>query len=436
MRTSIQSVKIYIMKHTTKKISDTQVELTVTLSGEDLIAAKSTALKHLSRDIKVAGFRKGKVPANVAEKNLDPNVLANEVVEHAINDSFNEIVTIEDMRVLDQPKIELKKFVPYTEAEYEAVVEVLPEIKLGDYKKLKVKKVVKKVEKSDIDEVVERLLTNSAEKKDSKSAAKLTDEVTIDFVGKKDGEAFDGGTAKDYAITLGSNTFIPGFEDAIVGHKIGDKFEVPLKFPKDYHAKHLAGAAVVFEVELKNIQTVSLPKLDDDFAAKVGPFKTKQELLDDIKRELNDQNERQATDTYNDDLIGALVQASKVPVPQILVDDQMRSVEQDFNQNLMYRGMTPEQYAEQMGYKNEDEMRDKEFKEAATRRVQSGLVLSELSKVENIQVTLDELNARLAEMAQQFPNMKEQLETPESRRDIANRVLTEKTLERLVELNS
>ena len=424
------------MKHTTDKISDTQIQLTVSLSAEDLAHAKSTALKHLSRDIKVPGFRKGKVPANVAEKHLDPNLLANDVVEHAINDSFNEIVTIDDIRVLDQPKIELKKFVPYTEAEYEAVVEVLPDIKLGDYKKLKVKKTVKKVEKKDIDQVVERLRTSMAEKKDSKSPAQLTDEVTIDFVGKKDNEAFDGGTATDYAIVLGSDTFIPGFEAAIVGHKVGDKFDIPLKFPKDYHAEHLAGQAVVFEVTIKSIQSVALPDVDDKFAAKTGPFETKQEMLDDIKRELVEQNERQASDQYKDDLIGALVKVSKVPVPQLLIDDQMRSVEQDARQNLMYRGQTAEQYMEQMGYKDEDEWRAKEFQEAATRRVQFGLVLSELSKLENVQVTMEELDARLNEMMQQFPNMKEQLDTPESRRDIANRVLTEKTLERLAELNS
>ncbi len=424
------------MKHTLNKISDTQVELNVTLSAEDLAAAKTTALKYLSRNVKVAGFRKGKVPANVAEKHLDPNVLANDVVEHAINDSLNEIVTLEDLRVLDQPKIDLKKFVPFTEAEYEAVIEILPEIKLGDYKKLKVKKTIKKVEQKDVDEVVERLRTSLAEKKDSKGTAKLSDEVTIDFVGKKDGEMFDGGTATDYSIVLGSNTFIPGFEDAIVGHKAGDSFEIPLKFPKDYHAKHLAGQPIVFEVTVKAVQTVELPEVDDVFATKVGPFETKQELIDDVRRELVGQNERQSSDAYKDDLIGALVKISKVPVPQLLVNDQMRSVEQDARQNLMYRGVTPEQYIEQMGYKDEDEWHAKEFKDTATRRVQAGLVLSEISKVEKIQVTKDELDMRLSEMMQQFPNMKEQLDTPEARRDIANRVLTEKTLERLEELNS
>ena len=424
------------MKHTLNKLSDSSVSVTVVLSAEDLQEAKATGLKHLSRDIKVAGFRKGKVPANVAEKHLDPNLLANEVTEHAVNAALNEIIAIEELRVLDQPKIEVKKFVPYTELEVEAVIDIIPDIKLADYKHLKVKRELKKVEQADIDEVTERLQKNLAEKKEVKRAAENGDEVSIDFVGKKGDEAFDGGTATDYDLTLGSGTFIPGFEEAIVGHKPGDKFEVPLKFPKDYHAEHLKGQAVVFEVTLKKVQQVTVPKLDDAMAAKVGPFENLKELTNDIERELVAQNERQADEKFKDDLLGALVKASKVPVPDVLVDDQIRSVEQDFQQNLMYRGMSAEQYIEQMGYKDEDELSEKEFKPTAVRRVQSGLVLAELSKVENIEVTRDELDARHAEMLAQYPNMKEQLDAPDARRDLANRVITEKTLARLVELNS
>lgn len=424
------------MKHTLKKISDTKRQVTVTVSAEDLAEAKALGLKHLSREVKVPGFRKGKVPANVAEKNLDPNVLANEVAEHAINNTLNEVIEVENLRVLDQPAISLKKFVPFTEMEFEAEIEVIPDITLGDYKKLKVKKEVKKVEKADIDEVIDRVKQNLAEKKAVKREAKDGDEVTIDFVGKKDGEAFDGGTSEGYELVLGSKTFIPGFEEAIIGHKTGDKFEVSLSFPKDYHAEHLKGQAVVFDVTLQKITEVTLPELDDKLAAKVGPFKTVKELNDDIERELREQNERQADEAYKDELIGALVKASKVPVPEVLVDDQLKSIEQDAKQNLMYRGMTPEQYMDQMGYKDEDEWREKEFKPAAIRRVQSGLVLSELSKIERIEVTKEELDARHAEMMTQYPNMQQQLDTPEARRDLANRVITEKTLARLVELNS
>lgn len=423
------------MKHTLKKLSDTQLLVSVTVSEQDLAEAKATALKHLSREIKVPGFRKGKVPANVAEKHLDPNALGMEVTEHAINATLNEVVRAEGLRVLDQPKIEMKKFVPYTELEFEATVDVIPEVKLGNYKKLKVKKSVKTVEQADVDEILERVKQNFAEKKEVKRAAQLTDEVTIDFVGKKDGEAFDGGTSEDYALVLGSKSFIPGFEEAVVGHKTGDAFDVPLTFPKDYHAEHLKGAKVVFEVKLKKITEVKSPELTDELAKKVGPFETVKDLTDDIRRELADQNERVADNEYKDALVEALVKSSHIPVPEVLVQDQIKSVEQDAKQNLMYRGMMPEDYMAQKGYKDEEEWREKEFKDVATKRVQAGLALAELSKLENIEVTKEELAARHDEMLSQYPNMKEQLDTPEARADLVNRIVTEKTLAKLVDLN-
>lgn len=424
------------MKHTLKKLSDTQVEVTVTVSAEDLAEAKTSSLKYLSRQVKVAGFRKGKVPANVAEKNLDPNVLANDAMQRAVDTTLNEVITVESLRVLDQPKINVTKFVPFTDMEYTAVIDVVPAIKLGNYKKLKAKKVVKKVAQSDIDEVIERVKQNFAEKNEVKRAAAMGDETVIDFVGKKEDVAFDGGTAEDYALTLGSKSFIPGFEEAIVGHKAGEKFDVPLTFPKDYQAENLKGTKVVFEVTLKKITEVTLPELTDELAKKVGPFETVQELTDDITRELSAQTERQADNTYQDALVEELIKESHVPVPELLVTDQMQSIEQDARQNLMYRGMTADDYMQQKGYKDEDEWREKEFKDIATKRVQAGLVLAELSKVEHIQVTKEELEARHAEMLTQYPNMKEQLEKPEARGDLVNRLVTEKTLERLVALNS
>lgn len=424
------------MKHTLKKLSDTQVEITIAVSAEDMADAKEKALKHLSRDLKAPGFRKGKVPANVAEKHLDPNLLSNEVMQHAVNQTLTETIAVENLRVLDQPNISITKFVPYTDMEFTAVVEIIPEVKLGNYKKLKVKRVVKKVEKSDVDEVVERIRQSLADKNEVKRAAAMGDEVTIDFVGKKDGEAFDGGTSKDYSLALGSKSFIPGFEEAIVGHKPGDKFDVPLTFPKDYHAESLKGAKVVFEVTLKKVAEVKLPELTDELAKKVGPVDNVKDMLEDIKSELMLQNERQADDKYKDELIQALVKVSKVPVPEILLTDQTRSITQDFKQNLMYRGLTPDDYMKQMGYADETEWQEKEFNELAEKRVKAGLVLAELSKEENVEVTKEELDARQAQMLEQYPSMKEQLNTPESRADLVNRLVTEKTLDRLVQLNS
>lgn len=427
------------MKYTAKKLNDTKTTLTVTLDSDDLKKAKQTALTHLSANVKVPGFRKGKVPASVAEKHLDPMMLANEVVEHSINRAINEIADKEDYRILDRPKIDLGDFTPFTSLKFTAEIELLPAVELGEYKKLKVARGKVDITDEEIEDVITRLRQQFAEKNPVERAAKKDDEVTIDFVGKKDGTAFEGGTSSDYVLTLGSSTFIPGFEDAIVGHNVGETFDVPLTFPKEYHAEHLKGADVVFEVTLKKIEEVVLPKLDATLAQKAGGFKTVKDLKDDIVRELTQQKDKTAEDSYKDDLIGALVKVSKVPVPQVLVDDQMKSIERDALQNLMYRGMTAEQYVDSQGYKDLDEWREKEFRVAAQRRVQAGLVLAELSKAEEIVVGQDELTTRHQQMLEQYKNNPEiikQLDTPESRRDLANRLLTEKTVDRLIELNS
>lgn len=424
------------MKHTLKKLSETQLEITVLASSEDVHTAKVSALSRLARELKVPGFRKGKVPANVAEKHLDQNVLGNETIQFVIQKTLTEVVQVENLRVLDQPKIELKKFIPFDELEFTAVIDVIPEITLGNYTKLKVKRTVKNVEQSDVDDVLERVKQNFAEKKDVERAAKLSDEVTIDFVGKKNGVAFDGGTSEDYQLVLGSNSFIPGFEDAVIGMKPGDKKSIPLTFPKDYHAKDLKGAKVEFDVTLKTVSEVTTPELTDEVAGKVGPFATVKELTEDIRRELTSQAEREADSVYKDDLVNALVKVSRVPVPDVLVEDQLKSIERDAKQNLMYRGQTPDEYMEQQGYADEAAWRDAEFRPTAIERVKAGLVLAELSKREHVEATKEELDARLAEMLQQYPTMKDQLDTPESRADLVNRLVTEKTLERLVELNA
>ena len=427
------------MKHTLKKLSDTKVSLTITVDADELQTAKDRALSRLASQIKVAGFRPGKVPTHVAEKHLEPAALANETVEIAINHALNDVIDAEDLRVLDRPSVDLGDFTPYESLKFTAEIEVLPSVKLGDYKKLKAKRTPAKVAEADIDEVLERLRSGHSDNHDVTRAAKDGDEAVIDFEGRDEaGELVDGASGKEYPLKLGSGTFIPGFEEGIVGHKAGEVFDLPLTFPDDYHADALKGAKVTFTVTLQKVREVALPKLDDAFAAKVGPFQKIDELRDDIRKELTGQKEREADEKYKDDLLGELAEKSDVPVPEILIEDQIRGIQQDLRQNLMYRGLTFEQYVQSQGFKDEDEWRTKEAREAAIRRVKSGLVLAEVTKAEKLEATTEELEARLAQFKQQYPDPKTQaqLDTPEARRDIANRVLTEKAIDRLVELNS
>lgn len=426
------------MKTTAKNLSDTKVELTITLGADALADAQKVALIKLSKTVKVPGFRKGKVPATVAAKHVDPQALQEQLLDDAISKAVAEAFLAEKLQALERPMVDIKKYVPGEQLEFTAEVDVLPPVKLGDYKKLDAKAEKVTVAEADVNDVIERMRAGFAEKKEVERAAKNGDETIIDFIGKKGDIPFDGGTGNDFALTLGSNQFIPGFEEGIVGHKTGETFDLELEFPKDYHAKELAGEKVTFTTTLKKVVEPVLPKVDDDFAQKAGEFKTLKELKDDIKAEITIQKEREAADKLKDLLITALIEKSEVPAPEVLVADQMRSIEQDFSQNLTYRGADLHTYLEVNNFKDEDEWREKEVKPTAVKRTQAGLVLNELSKAENISATDAEIDEHVEVHKQQYANNPEvlkQFETEEVRRDIANHYITEKTIARLVELN-
>lgn len=426
------------MQTSLKQLSDTKVEVTITLGSKELADAEQVALTKLAHDLKVPGFRQGKVPVTVAAKHVDPNKLANQLLDDAISKAVATAFVDKKIQALAPPQVEVKKFVPGEELEFTAETEIIPKVTLADYQKLTAKAAKVSVTAKDVDELIERMRLGFATKSEVERAAQDTDEVTIDFVGKKGDVAFDGGTAQDYKLTLGANQFIPGFEEGIIGHKKGETFDLALMFPKEYHSADLAGADVVFTVTLKKIEGRELPEVNDEFAAKAGPFTEVAELKADVKRELTEQKTQEAKEKLKDELVGELTDASEVPVPETLVQDQMQSIERDFQQNLMYQGLSIDQYLETQKFKDVDAWREAEVKPVAIKRVKVGLVLAELSKVLKIEATDEELEAHIDVYRKQYgsnPEMAQQFEQPEVRREIANRLLTEKTVDKLVDLN-
>ncbi len=430
------------MKTSVTHNSKTNVTLTIELGKDELEAAEQVALTKLAKDIKAPGFRKGKVPASVAAKYIDINQLMEETLNNAVSRAVAEAFLAEDIQALARPEVEIKKYVPRTEVEFMATVDVIPPVKLGDYKKLSVLKAKTEVSAKEIDDIIDRMRSAQASKTEVTRAAKLGDEVVIDFTGKKDGNAFEGGTAKDYALELGSNSFIPGFEEGLVGLRAGDKKDLKLQFPDTYHVAELAGADVVFETTVTKVQEPQLPELNDEFAEKAGAgkeIKTVKDLKADIKRELSAQKEREAAEKRKDELVTALVEKSEIEAPQVLIDDQTQSIEQDMRQNLLYQNLTLENYLSTQGYKDEAEWHKKEVVPAAKRRVEAGLVLAELSKQLKIEVDEKELADFTTMYKQQYannPDMAKRFDEPEVQRDLRNRLATEKTVEALVGLNS
>ncbi|MBQ3275174.1 trigger factor [Candidatus Saccharibacteria bacterium] len=424
------------MKVKSKKLSDTRVEITVTLDKNDLKIAKEKAIERLTKEVKLEGFRKGKAPKNLAEKTLNPNDVINETIDIAVRTTVPAAFEQAEKSPLVVPSVNVTKYVPEESAEYTATADILPEVKLGEYKNLKVKKLENKVLKKDIDEIVENIRKAYAEKKVEKKKAELGDEVIIDFVGKKDGEPFKGGTAKDYALVLGSKTFIPGFEDGIVGKESGDKFDLPLTFPKDYGEKSLAGKKTVFEVLVKQVNVITLPKLDADFAKKCGPFKNMDELRADIEKNLKAQNEHRLNEQFKDDLVEALVKASKVQAPEILISDQLRLVKTDMERNAASAGQSFEEYLKANDV--DEKQWEKDAREVAEKRVKASLVLQILARNEKITVTDDEVMAKIIELRDVYKNSPEALKNlkdPRVKMDIRNRMTIEKTIDFLVNAN-
>lgn len=427
------------MKHTIKNLSDSKLEIAVVLTTEEIAKHHAAAVKKLSRDVKVPGFRAGHVPAEIAEKHVDPTKVADEAVNNAINAALNEIIRGEKIRILDQPEIAVTKFVPAQVLEFTAIIETVPPVKLSDFTKLKVKKEVVKIGDKEVDEVLENLRKSGKETKEVKRAAKLGDEVIIDFTGIKDGVEFDGGKATDFALGLGSNSFIPGFEDAIVGHKAGDEFDIPLKFPKDYGAKDLAGKDVIFKIVLKKVNEIKLPEVDDKLAAKISPeFKKLDDLKKDIKRELTARAEAETQKKFEEDLIGELAEKSTVTVPEILVDDQLQAFEQRFMQNLMYQGMTLDQYLGMNKFKDRDDWVKKELRPTGEKMVRRSLVLAQLVAEWDMMATEDEVAAKQAEIMAQYndPTLKERFASADAKQQIAQQIITDKALRKLAELNT
>ena len=426
------------MKTKLKNISDVKVELTISLGTEELKAAEQVALTKLAKEVKIEGFRKGKAPLEMVAAQVDTNLLNQETLENALSKSVAEAFLKEKVQAINRPEVDVEKFIPGTELEFTATTEIMPKVELGDYKKLGVKKETIKVSKKEVKETIERILKNFAEKKKVEREAKNGDEIIIDFLGKKDGVAFDGGKAEKFPLELGSKSFIPGFEEGLIGKKAGDELSLDLEFPKDYHAKDLAGAKVVFEVKIHEVRENVEPEINEEFLSKLGDFKTKEEFEKQIEEDLKTQKQAEVDEKFKDELVKKLAEVSKVPVPEILLEDQKRSIEMDMQQNLMYSGLSLEDYLERMG-KTREEWLEKDVKEVAEMRVKSGLALAELSKVEKVKSDTKELDARIAQLKEQYGNSKEvqkQLSSDDVRRNLANQILTEKTIDLLVKFNS
>lgn len=414
-------------------ISETKVKLIIKATAEDLAPYKNHVLTKLSKQVKLPGFRNGKAPIAMVEKNVDQNLLQTEFLDLAMTELYSKAAAREKIRPFSRPEVTVKKFVPFSILDFDIVTDVIGKVKLADYKKIKLAKAKAEVAAKDVNDVIDSLKVRVAEKKEVDRAAKKTDEVWIDFKGvdMKD-QPISGADGKDYPLVIGSNTFIPGFEDNVIGLKRGDEKTFTLTFPKDYGVKALADKKVKFTVNVKKVQEVVEPKLDDEFAAKVGPFKTLKDLKDDIKKQLGIEKQNEVDKQYANDLIEKIAGKSTVAIPDIMIDQQAGHNLEEFKRNLTYRGQTYDEFLKSENT-TEEKYKAEVLAPQAEKQVKTSLVLAEIADAENLQITPEELEIRIQMLKGQYqdPQMQEELDKPENRQDIASRMLTEKVLDNL-----
>lgn len=423
------------MSLSVEKLEGSMAKLTIEVPADEFTKAITDAYNKQKSKFAVPGFRKGKVPQAYIEKMYGAGVFYEDAANKLINEYYPKEIDNCDLEIVSNPEIDVEQVEKGKAFIFTAVVAVKPEIKLGEYKGVEIEKIDADVTE---DEVMAKILEE--QKQNSRSipvedrAAALDDEVTINYEGFIDDVAFDGGKGENHKLVLGSHSFIDTFEDQIVGKSIGEKFDVNVTFPEDYHADDLAGKPAVFKVELVAINAIELPELDDEYASEVSSFDTFEEYKEDVKKILEVKKEKEVTRAKQGKLLEKIAESSEVELPEAMIKFQQEKIYDEFAQRMMYQGLQMEQYLKIMNTTKEAMM--EQVKPDAIARIKTSLVLEAVAAAENIVATDAELDEEIQNMASTYQMEPEKLkeligdkEMEQVKQDIASR----KALDFLVE---
>jgi trigger factor len=417
-----------------EKLPESKVKLTITVEKEDLSSFESHAYKNLVTKVKVAGFRPGKAPIAVLKKEVGDARFNEEVLETAIPQSYYKVVVEKDVQAISQPQVRVTKFVPGELLEFEAEVAILPEVKLPNYKEIKIKEKKETVSSEEFEEVLLNLRKEKSVLREVEREAKEGDRVEIDFDGFVGGSPIAGGSSKNHPLVIGEKMFIPGFEEELIGLKTGDTKEFDIKFPDSYHAKELAGKGAHFIVKVKLVQEVELPQINDDFAKQVGPFETAEKLKEAIKENMEAAKKDESKSKAEQELLDKIIEKAVINIPKELIDQEVSGLISDMEHNFTSRGVEFEKYLESVKKTRED--LKKEYNSEGERRVKIGLVLSQIAKEEGILVTDAEIEAEIDKRMVGLDNAQDlrqnYLANPELRKNIEIQVFTRKTIDKLM----
>ena len=384
-----------------EKLEKNMAKLTIEVSAEDLDKAMEKAYQKQKSRISLPGFRKGKAPRKMIESMYGKGVFMEDAVNSLVPQEYTKALGECDLEIVSQPEINVTQMEPGKALIFTADVAVKPEVTLGDYKGVEVPKSEIAVTDEEVEaEVKKEQDKNARTVAVEDRAAANGDITTIDFEGFVDGVAFDGGKGTDYALTLGSGTFIPGFEDQLVGANTGDHVEVKVTFPEEYQAKELAGKEAVFQCDIKKIETKEVPELDDEFAKDVSEFDTLAEYKEDVKKKLTEKKEKEARTAKENAAVDKAIENAQMDIPELMTKTECRQMMDDFSRRMQQQGLSMEQYFQFTGQSMDKMMED--MKPQALKRIQTRLVLEKVAEAENIQPSEEEITEEIQKMADAY----------------------------------
>ena len=425
-----------------------EVKLSFTIEASKFEEAIQKVYAKSAKYFNIPGFRKGKAPYKIVEKQYGAQIFYEDAFNEVAAEVYEKELTDANIEAVSRPEINIIQMEKGKDLIFTAVVQTKPEVKLGKYKGIELKKVEYTVEEKDIDHEIEHMQERNARLVNVEDRpVEKEDTVVIDFEGFVDGVAFEGGKAENHELVIGSNTFIPGFEDQIIGMKIDEEKDINVTFPEEYFSKDLAGKAAVFKVKLHEIKKKELPVVDDEFAKDVSEFDTIKELKVSIKEKLEEENKNKAKYETEEVAIKAVCDNTEIDIPSGMIETETDNMIKEIEQRLMYQGLNFEQYLQIMG-KTEGDMR-KEMKEQAQIQVKTKLVLGAIVEAEKIEATdeddmmkvrnlgkksLDEVKAKLEEMATMYGKEVKDLEANASLKAyVTETIKTEKAISFIVE---
>lgn len=383
-------------------------ELTIKVEGQEWKDALDAAFKKANKKVKIDGFRPGKAPKDLFMKKYGEGSLYFDAADIVLQDAYEKMIKENgDDEIVAQPEIQVKN-IGADGVEFLFTLTLKPEVKIKKYKGLGVKKDTVKVTKDEISKTITEMRNRYAETAEKEGAIVEGDTATIDFEGFKDGVAFEGGKGTDYALEIGSNTFIPGFEEQLVGMKPGDAKEIEVTFPEEYHSEDLKGAKATFKVTIKGVKETIIPELDADFFADLGMdgVDSKETLEKEVKKMMKDRKEMEADNKFIDDVLEAVIKETDVDVPEAMIHDETDRILKQYEENLKMQGLTLAQFY-QFTNSDEDALRE-QMKEEAVKRITSRLILEEIAKLEKIEISDADASKEAEELAKKYQMEKDE----------------------------